>query len=612
MNYKGYLKMTHLLAGIILIGLIAWNFYFEEEFDPFREPYSSDDFTARQVDSVAVDDSQPANENNEAEEEPRPEIYGVSAVHPLAADVGMQIIEDGGNAIDAAVAVSFMLNVVEPYGSGIGGGGLMVYHDPQEGAMSFDYREKAPPSGNEAPLERGRSPAIPGLVKGMEFIYENYGSENVAWEDLITPAIDRAEEGVQAGEVFAQQTGNAVRYLLMDDYERDIFFPGGQAPEVNDLIVQEELANTLRLIQEDRADGFYSGEVGQSLQQQFNFTEEDLLGYEAQVTEPIQAEIGSQVVYGGPSPSSGTVVVQALQMAEQMDLSRVFEEEEDIPDHLTMGEMINHEELQAVYMHLVNEITRSAYSSRLSTLGDPEFENIDHQALTDEAFIQDLLNDINYGSHDYTDASELFDTPAEEADSRHTTHFVIVDKEGGMVSATHSLGEFFGSGIYTDGFFINNQMNNFSYNNPESPNYYQPGKRPRTFVSPVIFEEHGQPVLGLGSPGGTRIPAMVFQTIMSYQYGLNEDGERMSLQEAIETPRFYNDNDVIYIQDDDLPEETMQQLNELNYSVVPHSSPLYYGGIQGLGVVLDDEGRVQGMYGGGDPRRNGAWQIESE
>ncbi|MCE7794032.1 gamma-glutamyltransferase [Salipaludibacillus sp. CUR1] len=612
MNYKGYLKITHLLAGIILIGLIAWNFYFEEEFDPFREPYSSDDFTSRQVDSVAVDSQPEENENNAAEEEERPGIYGVSAVHPLAADVGMKIIEDGGNAIDAAVAVSFMLNVVEPYGSGIGGGGLMLYHDPHEGAMSFDYREQAPPSGNEAPLQTGRSPAVPGLVKGMEFIYENYGSGNVAWEDLITPAIDRAEEGVQAGEVFAQQTGNAVRYLEMADDEREIFFPGGQAPEVNDLIVQEELANTLRLIQEDRADGFYSGEVGQSLQQQFNFTEEDLMGYEAQVTEPVQAEIGNQVVYGGPSPSSGTVVVQALQMAEQMDLDMVFDEEEDIPEHLTMGEMINHEELQAVYMHLINEITRSAYSSRLGTLGDPEFENVNHQALTDDAFIQDLLNDINYGSHDYTDASELFDTPAEEADSRHTTHFVIVDKEGRMVSATHSLGEFFGSGIYTNGFFVNNQMNNFSYDNPESPNYYEPGKRPRTFVSPVIFEEHGQPVLGLGSPGGTRIPAMIFQTIMYYQYGLNDDGERMSLQEAIEAPRFYNDNDVIYIQDDDLPEETMQQLNELNYSVVPHSSPLYYGGIQGLGVVLDENGNLEGMYGGGDPRRNGAWQIESE
>src|SRR5699024_1994493 len=151
MNYKKHLRTTYILANIVFIGLISWNLYFEDALDPFKEPYSSSAFTDRQVESIKT-------ASNENTEEDRMEIYGVSAVHPLAADVGMQVIEDGGNAIDAAVAVSFMLNVVEPYGSGIGGGGLMLYHDPEEKVLSYDYRETAPESG----AWPDRSVAVPG------------------------------------------------------------------------------------------------------------------------------------------------------------------------------------------------------------------------------------------------------------------------------------------------------------------------------------------------------------------------------------------------------------------------------------------------------------------
>ncbi|UJW56470.1 gamma-glutamyltransferase [Bacillus sp. A116_S68] len=604
MNYKRYLNVTYVFASVIFIGLISWYFYFESEFDPFREPYSDSSFTNRQVESLMTSEnnSQTAEQNNG---EARVDIYGTSSAHPLAAEVGMDIIENGGTAIDAAVAVSFMLNVVEPYGSGIGGGGVMLYHDPAEGVISYDYREAAPISGNDDPT--GRGVAIPGFVKGMDLIHDNHGE--LPWEDVIAPAIEQAETGFQVGDIFHQQTGNAVRYLEMEEHERQLFFPEGQALGVNDLLVQEDLADTLRLIQENRSDGFYSGPIGDLLQQQFNFTEEDLASYEPQITEPVSAEVGEQIVYGGPSPSSGTVVVQALQVADQLDLNDVFPDE-DLPEDFSFGDLANSEDSQHIYIHLINEITKVTYDSRLDTLGDPAFDDIDHQALTGDDYIQQLLDEISFNEITPGDTSELFDSPAEEADSRHTTHFVIVDKEGRMVSATHSLGEFFGSGIYIDGFFINNQMTNFS-DNPDSINRYEPGKRPRTFVAPMIFEEEGQPVLGMGSPGGRRIPAMVFQTIMQYHYGINDDGDPMTLQEAIEAPRFYNEEDVIYLQEE-LPEDVSNELRNMGYSVVGHSSPLFYGGIQGLGVVIDDNGNVEGMYGGGDPRRNGAWQIESE
>lgn len=598
-NYKYHLKITYILAGIVFIGLISWNFYFEDEFDPFREPYSSSDFTARQVESVGVEMPETSDDETDADVE----VYGVSAVHPLAADVGMQIIEEGGNAIDAAVAVSFMLNVAEPYGSGIGGGGLMLYHDPEAGVLSYDYREAAAESG----AWPERSVAVPGLVKGMEMAHENHGE--LEWERLLEPAIEIAETGFQVGEIFHQQTGNAVRYLELDPQVRELFFPGGQTLEVNGTLVQTELAETLKLIQENKSDGFYSGQVGEALQQKLGFTAEDLEAYDVQVTEPAMANVGDQVIYGGPSPSSGTVILQALQLTEKIDMQEVLSEE-DIPEDMVMGDLVNHEELHHIYMHLINEITKVTYSHRVNTLGDPEFDDIDHAELVSDEYISRMLDEIAYDQITETDTSTLFDSPAEEQDARHTTHFVIVDKEGRMVSATHSLGEFYGSGRYTNGFFLNNQLDNFSPVD-DSINRYKPGKRPRTFVSPVIFEEQGKPVLGLGTPGGKRIPAMLFQSIMQYYYAENDRGERLSLQEAIGLPRFYNEEEVIYIEET-LPEETMEQLRNMGYSVIGHDSPLFYGGIQGLGVILDDNGVTQGMYGGGDDRRNGSWQIDGE
>lgn len=627
MNYKPYLKWTHISAAVIFVGLIAWNFYFAEEFDPLREPYSGADFQDRQTDSVnvspanddlaeenTVNENTDNNENN-TEEDASISVYGVSSIHPLAADVGMEILENGGNAVDAAVAISFMLNVVEPYGSGIGGGGLMLVHDPEEGVLGYDYREAAPESG----AFPTRSVAIPGLVQGMETIYDAHGSEN--WEDLLAPAIEAAREGFQVGQIFHETTGNAARRLDLEPEERELFFPDGQTLEVNGTLEQPELADTLELIQNERAAGFYdseNGPIAEALTSDYStdavnldedrlFTKEDLLAYEAQQADPVAADIGDQTVYGGPSPSSGAVVVQALQMAERLESGELLEAN-GLPD-ISMEELVNDPDHQHLYMHLINELTRITYESRLTTLGDPQFTDIDNSVLTDESSIDQLMEEISYDSPGESDI-ELFDTPSETADARHTTHFVIVDQEGRMVSATHSLGEFYGSGFYTNGFFLNNQMDNFS-ENEDSPNFREPGKRPRTFVAPMIFEEQGRPVLGLGSPGGRRIPAMVLQTYMRYQHGLNDDEEPLTLQEAISHPRFYNESDVIYVEDNDFDPEAGELLRQMDYSVVLHSSPLFYGGIQGLGLVLEDDGSVTGMYGGGDQRRNGSWQIES-
>ncbi|WP_088036277.1 gamma-glutamyltransferase family protein [Evansella clarkii] len=594
-----YLRITNILAVVIFLGLVAYSYFEDEHFDPNRQPYSGGEFTERQEDSVEVAQDPAASE----EEREHVGVYGVSAAHPLAVEAGMRVMEEyGGNAVDAAIAISFVLNVVEPYGSGIGGGGSMIVHEPENGAVHYDYRELVPESGAWGT----RAAAVPGMVDGMETLYQDYGSVN--WEDLLQPAIDHAYDGFLVDENLHQRIANSARWLEFTDGGSERYYPEGRAIGLRDNLVQEELGRTLELIRDNGAAGFYEGEIGEAIAQHTGFQVSDLAAYSTEKRAPATAQYNGFTIHGGAPPTSGVVLAQALQIAETMDLSEILDSDLPMDDGLKLGDIIDNEDWQHVYLHLISEITKTVYADRLDTLGDPLFEDVDYDALTAPEYTAGLIDEIDFDS---IDVENLWDSPAEINDSRHTTHFVVVDKDGMMVSATNSLGEFFGAGLNIKGFFMNNQQNNFS-ENPESPNFLEPGKRPRSFVSPTIFEEEGRAVLGIGTPGGTRIPAMLFQTIMQYEYGLHQStGEPLTLQEAITRPRFYADGDVMYVEQE-LPQSAEQALNNMGYAVRLQTSPLYYGGIQGLGIELDEHGYVQRMFGGGDPRRDGAWQIATE
>ncbi|MCP3030853.1 gamma-glutamyltransferase [Halobacillus sp. A1] len=596
-----YLRLTNIVALLVFIGLVAWNYYFEDEFDAFREPYREEDRT----ETVQVD----ANDENSM-------IYGASALHPLAVDAGMEVLNNGGNAAEAAIAVSFTLNVVEPFGSGIGGGGQMIVHEPGEGAMTYDYREAAPASGTWP----DRGVAVPGFVKGMEALYEDYG-ENTEWASLLDRAVEHGEEGFEVGRIFNEQIQKSDRYLVLPDDVSNMYYPEGQAIAMNETLVQEDLANTLKIIQEEGADGFYEGELGQELTEELGLAQGDLSSYEVAKREAPSGTFKGQTVYAGSSPTSGIIVIQALQMIEHMEenfeevLRNEFEDENgELPSFLADGfpedmeEVMNNEEWEAVYIHLINKISDAVYSDRVSTLGDPQFEEVNQEELTSEAYTTDLFEE-EFSTNQLSSSAEWFDSPGDYNDSRNTTHFVVVDKDGMMASATNSLGEFFGSGLYSHGFFWNNQLNNFNTVD-DSMNEYEPGKRPRSFVSPMIFEEDGRASLGLGSPGGSRIPAMLFQTILQYEYGLTDDNESLNLQQAIRRSRFYTEDNVVHLESM-VSEDSVEILrNEMDYSVITHDSPLFYGGIQGLGIRTNDD--VREMYGGGDPRRLGTWQIADQ
>jgi gamma-glutamyltranspeptidase / glutathione hydrolase len=602
------LKVTYILAGIIFIGLVGWNVYFEEEFDQFREPYTVED----REETVEVDTS--------SEEEAF--VYGVSAVHPLAVEAGMKVLNQGGNAAEAAIAVSFVLNVVEPYGSGIGGGGQMIVHEPDEGAITYDYREAAPISG--ARPQRGI--AVPGFVKGMEAVYEDYGDE-MEWSALLEDAVTHSEEGIQVGRIFSEQLQNSRRFIQSGNENPEIynmFYPEDRPLQINDTLVQEELAATLKELQENGPEAFYEGEIADSLTSRLGFEPGDLAAYEVGKRPAPKGNFKGQTLYAGSSPTSGIIVIQALKMLEQLEsnLEEVLKEEYalsggDWPNFLkgnvpeSLEEIVNDPQYEDIYIHLVNKIVNRVYTDRVYTLGDPAFEDVEQEKLTSTDYVEELFQEeFSSGEETLTSSADLYTAPGEKEDNRNTTHFVIVDKDGMMVSTTNSLGKFFGSGLYVDGFFLNHQMNNFD-TAEDAMNSYEPGKRPRSFVSPMIFESDGRAVLGIGSPGGKRIPAMLIQTLIQYEYGINEDtGEQLTLQEAISRNRFYTADNVVHVENL-IEQAPIARLRDIKgYSVIEHDSPVFYGGIQGLGIRMN--GDVLQMYGGGDPRRLGTWQIGNQ
>jgi len=626
-NYRKYLNATYILAALIFISLLSWNYL-----DAANQEEISRAFRMHQIPTLRADDGLTPEERAEAmksrgngnpareemEKDYAIDFYGVSAMHPVAAEVGMEVMEAGGTAVDAAIAISFVLNVVEPYGSGMGGGGALVLHDPEEGVYSYDYREISPLSASSSWSGPERGMAVPGMVMGMETLHRDHGT--LSWEELLAPAIEIAEQGFRVTEMFHIQTINGARYVKEGPIQQRLY-PDGHPINIGEMIVMPELAHSLRQVQEQGSTAFYEGEIAEAIRRRTGMTEEDLLAYEVNVGEPATGQfqffdeetgrIREQTLYGAANPTSAIVTIQALQMASQLDLSEYYGEA-DLEAGYKLGDLLREDSLQGDYIHLMNEIIRVTYEDRLETIGDPEFEEVNQKALTSLEYTEELLTKVRMEPGNEPAMGEiesLFDSPGERKDSKNTTHFVVVDPQGRMISVTNTLGELFGAGIEVGGFFMNNQSRNFS-DEPESPNFYQPGKRPRTFVSPLIIEEHGRPVLGIGTPGGRRIPTHVFQTIMQFYFGKDELGGSIDLQEAITRPRFYFEGESIYVEAP-LEPEILNQLRQKGWSVRTNTSTIFYGGIQALGLQTDENGFVTGIYGGGDERRRGIWQIKT-
>ncbi|SMO32320.1 gamma-glutamyltransferase [Melghirimyces algeriensis] len=498
--------------------------------------------------------------------------YGVAAAHPLAANVGMDVLENGGNAVDAAIAVSYVLGTVEMHGSGVGGGGTMLVHPGKHGEpVVYDYREIAPMSGQKP--EKGVG--VPGFVMGMERVHQDFGSQPLA--KLIEPAVRLAEEGYHADWIDRQRLNNAAYRMPIRQLPH--LYPDGAPVEEGELIRQEELAQTYRKIQQHGANVFYRGEIAKRIVQNVDgLTMNDFARYQVLKKKPLRGSFAGYEVLAPPAPSGGTMFIQSLQMAEALKI----EDTRNDP---------------ATFHHLMGEINRRAYKHRLKTVGDPKFVQVDEQTWTDPAYARELAKDIS-PDRLLNEKLEL-DSEADREDHDNTTHFVVVDKNGMMVSVTNTVSHFFGSGIYVDGFFLNNQLKNFSLS-ASSPNRIQGGKRPYSYTTPAIFAKDKKPVLGIGSAGGRRIPAMVNQVVIRHLlFG-------QPLEQAMAAPRSVGEigkNTITVEEKMDL--KAQQALRQRGYRVDTSHGPLYFGGIQTLKIDY----RSKKITGGADPRRSGVWRT---
>lgn len=522
----------------------------------------------------------------------------VASASQIASDVGVEILQQGGNAVDAAVATAFALAVTWPSAGNIGGGGFMVYHGEDGQATTFDFREKAPLAATESMYvgADGRSNnlnhisllsvGVPGTVAGLYKAHQSLGK--LPWASLVEPAVSLARDGIpvsyalysdfsRARSVWEQYPSSAKVFLQAD----------GSIYELGDTWSQPDLAKTLERIRDHGRDGFYEGETAQMLAQFMSangglITEEDLALYEAIEREPIRGTYrGYDVISMAPPSSGGVAIVEALNILEGYDLT-------------AMGHN------SAQYLHIVTEAMRRAFADRAEHLGDPDFvTDMPLNRLLDKDYAATLRGSIDLNKASPSDETEF----ANVYESEQTTHFSVVDQQGNMVSLTYTLERSYGSRIVAEGggYLLNNEMGDFnavpgvtnrSGQIGTAPNLLAPQKRMLSSMSPTILAKDGRPVLALGSPGGRTIINTTLQLI------LNIIDHDMNVAEAIEAPRIHHQ----WLPDVTRFESTGFSLDTLRaYGAMGHE--ISQGGAQGaaMGVFFDAE---QGLYQGGADSRS--------
>ncbi|WP_329462215.1 gamma-glutamyltransferase [Streptomyces sp. NBC_01431] len=485
--------------------------------------------------------------------------YGgvVSSVDADASAAGLEVLKNGGNAVDAAVATAAALGVTEPYSSGIGGGGYFVYYDAASRSVhTVDGRETAPASAtsslfleNGQPLPfadavtSGLSVGTPGTPATWDKALDSWGSKSL--RTLLKPAERIARDGFTVDATFRQQTAaNQARFADFPDTAR-LFLPNGQLPAVGSTFKNPDLARTYEELGRKGVDAVYRGDLGEDIVRTVrkppvdpkanrkvrsgDLTEKDLRGYAAKFRAPSKVDYRGLDVYGmAPSSSGGTSVGEALNILEHTDLSKASDVQ---------------------YLHHYIEASRIAFADRGRWVGDPSFENVPTKELLSQRFadsraclIKDnavLTSPLAPGDPRHPTACGTSGAAAPTTyEGENTTHLTVADKWGNIVAYTLTIEQTGGSGITVPGrgFLLNNELTDFSFA-PASPavhdpNLPGPGKRPRSSISPtIVLDQHGRPVLALGSPGGATIITTVLQTL------INHLDRGMPLVDAIAAPR---------------------------------------------------------------------------
>ena len=448
----------------------------------------------------------------------------VASPEKLAARIGRDILEAGGNAVDAAVATGFALAVSYPRAGNLAGGGFMLIHLAQENRQTLiDYRETAPAAADralflndEGEVDRMReyfshqSAGTPGTVAGLVYAQEKYGTLPLA--RVIAPAIELAEKGFEVSFALNYEiNARAERLRVNAEAERLFFKDGGAMYDIGDHFRQPDLAWTLKQIAQRGKAGFYQGEVAKRIIAEMEagdglITLEDLNDYEVVERAPVRGTFRDYEIVSTPPPSSGGLhIIQILNILEPLDLK-------------AMGHN------SAAYLHYLIESMKRAYADRSRFLGDPDFVEVPVAALTDKAYAEQLRNTINTGSA--TSSADILPGAALPPESSDTTHFTVADRHGNVVANTYTLNFSFGSHIAVPGtgLLLNNEMADFAAS-PGKANAYgllegeanaiAAGKRPLSSMSPTMVFRDGQFWMATGSPGGSLIITTVLQTILN-------------------------------------------------------------------------------------------------
>ena len=527
-------------------------------------------------------------------------VYGkngmVASEQGLATQVGLDILKQGGNAIDAAVAVGFALAVVLPNAGNIGGGGFMVLHDDKTGKdVAIDFREIAPAKAsrdmyldNQGKVIDGKSlfthdaSGVPGTVAGMEYALKKWGTMPLS--KVLEPAIKLADKGFIVSDVLAQTLKEEKSTLGKWSASKAIFFKNGEPLKSGDLLVQKDLAKSLRLIAKQGAKAFYQGEIATKIAKEMQshggtMTLEDLKAYKVVERQPIIGDYRGYKVVTMPPPSSGGVhLIEILNILEHYPIKE---------DGVNSAKNIHH----------MAESMKLAYADRSEYLGDPDFVKIPVTGLTSKAYANERVKTID--DNKARPSSTIKPGKPQPYESDQTTHFSVMDKAGNAVAVTYTLNLNFGSGIVAEGtgILLNNEMDDFSVK-PGVPNAFglvggtanaiEAKKRPLSSMTPTIVMKNNKPWLVTGSPGGARIITTVLQSVV------NTIDHEMNPAEAIITPRVHHQwlPDELRVEEGISP-DTIKLLQDKGHKVVT-KAPM--GRIQ---IIQADD---SGFYGYSDPR----------
>jgi gamma-glutamyltranspeptidase / glutathione hydrolase len=491
----------------------------------------------------------------------------VVSAHPLASKIGIAIMKQGGNAIDAAIATQLALAVVYPGAGNIGGGGFMVAQLANGETLALDYREAAPSSasrdmyldqnGNVAEgksVNGHLSSGVPGTIAGL---FESAKYAKLSFKKLIQPAIDLAEKGFVISEREAASL-NSIQNDLNEYNTTPSVFQKKEKWKAGDTVIQKDLANTLKRIRDKGLKGFYESITSKLIVAEMNrgggiITLNDLKNYKAKWRTPHSFNYKGYTVVGMSMPSSGGILLhQMMKMVEDQPLP-------------------SYGFLSTQSVQLMTEVERRAFADRAEYMGDADFYKVPEDKITSDVYLNERMKDYQPG---VAGNSQQIKPGILLKESEQTTHLSVIDAEGNAVAVTTTLNNSYGSKTVVGGagFFLNDEMDDFSAK-PGSPNIYgavggdanaiAPGKRMLSSMTPTIILQNGKPFLVVGTPGGTTIPTSVFQTIVDII------DFKMSTEDAVNKPKFHHQwlPDQIDVEKN-FPKETRDALQKMGYKIV--------------------------------------------